>query len=114
MEEISEYPYTCTIYRVVQGEGMEEDTEVLLYEGECDEHMTTYEEGRSMQTASYIVSIPLKKDKQGNPIVPRKGDKIDLLRYGESILMIVDNAEPSQLGGVSVMATRNSWVRKSV
>lgn len=108
-DEILEYPYECSIYRVIQGDGMEKDHDELLYDGVCDEHMTTYEEGRSLQTASYIISIPLTKDEDGAWIVPRKGDKIDLYRYGEDILLIVDNAEPSQLGGVSIMATRTSW-----
>lgn len=110
--EIQEYPYECTIYRVIEGSGMEKDQEVLLYDGVCDEHMTTYEEGRSLQTANYIISIPLVKDENDKWIVPRKGDRINLDRYGELIPLIVDNSEPSQLGGCSIMATRNSWDKK--
>ena len=107
--EISEYPYSGTIKRVVQGKGDNPDTETLLYEGEMDEHLVTSEEGRTLQTSSYIISIPLTKDEKGNWIVPRKGDKIELTRYGETFLLTVDNAEPSQLGGVSIYASRNSW-----
>lgn len=107
--EILEYPYNGTINRVIQGKGSEEDTEVLLYEGVMDEHMMTPEEGRTLQTSDYIISIPLTKDAQGAWIVPRKGDKISITRYGETFSLTVNNAEPSQLGGVSIYASRNSW-----
>ena len=114
-DEILEYPYTGTIKRVVQGKGSKPDTEELLYEGVMDEHMVTDEEGKTLQTSSYIVSIPLTKTvptEEGEEpewIVPKKGDKISITRYGETFKLTVDNAEPSQIGGVSIYATRNSW-----
>lgn len=108
-DEILEYPYSGTITRTIAGKGMEKDTIVTIYEGVMDEHMTTDEEGRVMQTSSYIISIPLTKDDEGKWIVPRKGDKISITRYGETFTLTVDNAEPSQLGGVSIYASRNSW-----
>jgi hypothetical protein len=108
-DEILEYPYTGTIIRVIQGKGSKLDTEVILYDGVMDEHMVTDEEGRTLQTSSYIISIPLTKDEEGQWIVPRKGDKITITRYGETFKLTVDNADPSQLGGVSIYATRNSW-----
>ena len=67
--EISEYPYNGTITRVVEGSGMEEDTEMVVYEGMMDDHTV----------------------------------------FCDTFTLTVDNAEPSQLGGVSVYATRNSW-----
>lgn len=109
LDEILEYPYVGTIKRIVQGKGDEPDTETLLYDGAMDEHLVTSEEGRTLQTSSYIVSIPLTKDAAGQWIVPRKGDKIEITRYGETFSLTVDNAEPSQLGGVSIYASRNSW-----
>ena len=108
-DEILEYPYEGTIMRVIQGAGDDDDSNVTLYEGMMDEHMMTAEEGRTLQTSNYIISIPLTKDEQGSYIVPRKGDKISLTRYGEQIEFDVENAEPSQLGGVSIYASRNSW-----
>ena len=108
-EEILEYPYQGTITRIIEGHGDEDDTEVTLYEGVMDEHMATDEEGRVMQTSSYIISIPLTQDEEGNWIVPHKGDKISLTRYGETFNLTVDNSDPSQLGGVSIYATRSSW-----
>lgn len=112
-DEIAEYPYTGTIKRVYQGKGKEKDTEVLLYEGAMDEHMVTDEEGRMLQTASYIISIPLTQDNKGNWIMPRKGDKVSVTRYGETFTLTVDNAEPSQLGGISIYASRNSWISET-
>lgn len=108
-EEILEYPYQGTIIRVITGGGDEDDAEVTLYDGVMDEHMVTDNEGRVLQTSSYIISIPLTKDDNGNYIVPHKGDRITLERYGETIHFVVDNAEPSQLMGISIYATRKVW-----
>ena len=108
-DEILEYPYEGTITRTIAGKGMQKDTVVVIYEGVMDEHMVTDEIGRTMQTSSYIISMPLTKDEDGNWIVPRKGDKVSVTRYGETFELTVDNADPSQLGGVSIYATRSSW-----
>lgn len=108
-DEIIEYPYTGTITHVIQGSGRNPDTEEVIYDGVMDEHMTTEEAGRVMQTSSYIISIPLTKNEKGEWIVPRKGDKISITRYGETFGLVVDNSEPSQLNGVSIYATRTSW-----
>lgn len=108
-DEILEYPYTGTITRIIEGSGREPDEIITVYEGVMDEHMVTDEEGRVMQTSSYIISIPLTNDDDGIWRVPRKGDKIEIIRYGETFNLTVDNSEPSQLGGVSIYASRNSW-----
>lgn len=108
-DEILEYPYQGTITRVIVGSGRNKDTEVVVYEGVMDEHMVTEEEGHTMQTSSYIVSIPLTKDDNGAWIVPRKGDKISITRYGDTFTLTVDNADTSQIGGVSIYASRSSW-----
>ena len=108
-EDILEYPYTGVISRTIEGTGREKDATLVVYDGVMDEHMVTDEEGRVMQTASYIVSIPLTKDGDGQWIIPKKGDKIALTRYDETFMLTIDNAEPSQLGGVSIYASRNSW-----
>lgn len=128
--EILEYPYHGSIFHVNQGMGDEPDTEVLLYRGVMDEHMVTDEEGGHFQTSSYIISIPLVKkenaidgeydnelnkddgvliDGGGDWVIPKKGDKISINVYGASYMLTIDNVEPSQLGGVSIYAVRNSW-----
>lgn len=108
-DEILEYPYSGTITRIVAGKGLSNDTEFQIYEGVMDLHMQTPEEGVKFQTSLYIVSIPLTKNASGEWIVPRKGDKVVISRYGDEIQLTVDNAEPSQLGGVSIYTTRNIW-----
>lgn len=109
MDEILEYPFNGTITRVVEGSGNEYDTTCTIYDGVMDVHMVTDEEGKTMQTSSYIVSIPLLKDDSDGWVVPVKGDAISVTRYGEELSLSVDNAEPSQLGGVSIYAARSSW-----
>lgn len=108
-DEILEYPYRGTITHVVAGVGREPDTEVLVYDGPMDEHLRSDEEGKTLQTSAYIISMPLTKNEDNEWIVPRKGDKISVDIYGMSLDLTVDNAEPSQLGGVTVYASRNSW-----
>lgn len=109
MDEILEYPYEGVITRIVEGHGDDNDTEVTVYEGVMDEHMVTDDEGRVLQTSSYIISIPMTKDDEDKYIIPRSGDEISLERYGETLRFTVDNAEPSQLMGISVYCTRKDW-----
>ena len=108
-ETIAEYPYTGVITRIVEGHGNEDDTEVVIYEGVMDEHMVTDDEGRVLQTSSCIISIPLTQDYDGRYIIPRANDRILLNRYGEELEFTVDNAEPSQLQGISIYVTRKIW-----
>lgn len=108
-DEILEYPYQGKIYRLVVGQGDAEDTYTEIYNGVMDETMMTDDEGRVLQTSSYVISIPLTQDKNGVYIIPDKGDRIELVRYGQTVKFTVDNAEPSQLGGVSIYSTRKNW-----
>jgi hypothetical protein len=107
--EILEYPYIGVIKRIIDGTGDNDDTEIVVYDGVMDEHLVTDNEGRTLQTADYIISIPLTKDENDEYIVPRKGDSIVLTRYGEMLEFVVDNAEPSQIGGISIHSTRKAW-----
>ena len=104
-----EYPYVGTITRTIEGHGDDDDEILVIYEGIMDETMSTDDEGRVLQTSSYIISIPLTQDTNGAYIIPLKGDKIAVTRYGQQVKFVVDNAEPSQLGGVSVYSTRKDW-----
>lgn len=104
-----EYPYVGTITRAIEGHGDNDDTTAVIYDGVMDETMSTDDEGRVLQTASYVVSIPLTKNSDDEYIIPRKGDNITLTRYGQVVTFVVDNAEPSQIGGVSIYATRKDW-----
>ena len=71
-----------------------------------------YEDGKRTDKIigyRYVVSMPLTQDSEGNYIIPIKGDSIELVRYGQTLLLEVNNAEPSQLQGISVYCTRNKW-----
>lgn len=107
--EILEYPYSGVIKRTIEGSGDNADTEVIIYSGVMDETMVTDDEGHTLQTASYVICIPLTQNENGEYNIPIKGDRIDLVRYGQSLSFDVDNAEPSQLGGVTIYATRKEW-----
>lgn len=109
--EILEFPFNGTITRkVTSSNACHDDPDPLvIYDGEMDVHTTVAEQGRVAQTADFIVSIPLKKDANGNYIIPRKGDFISVVRYGEEFELAIDNVEPSQLGGVSIYASRTAW-----
>ena len=104
-----EYPYVGVITRTIEGHGDYEDTTQVIYDGVMDETMSTDDEGRVLQTASYVISIPLTQTQSGEYIIPLKGDEITLTRYGQVVKFAVDNAEPSQLGGVSIYSTRKDW-----
>ena len=108
-EEILEYPYSGHIYRLIQGVGDNEDTFDEIYDGVMDETMQRDVDGKLLQTSSYIVSIPLTQNDFGEYIIPEKGDMIEVERYGQILQLEVDNAEPSQLGGVSIYCTRKNW-----
>ena len=108
-DEIMEYPYVGVITRIIEGHGDDEDTTLTIYDGVMDETMSTDDEGRVLQTASYVISIPLTQTQSGEYIIPLKGDEITLTRYGQVLKFVVDNSEPSQLGGVSIYSTRKDW-----
>ena len=108
-DEIMEYPYVGVITRTIEGNGDDEDTTQVIYDGVMDETMSTDDEGRVLQTASYVVSIPLTQNDNGAYIIPLKGDEITITRYGQVVKFVVDNSEPSQLGGVSIYSTRKDW-----
>lgn len=106
---IEEYPYWGRITRKIAGAGDEDDTLVVVYEGVMDEHMVNDEIGNTLQTSTYVISIPLTKGSNNDWIIPKKGDVIVIATFGIEFTLTVDNSEPSQLGGVSIYATRNSW-----
>lgn len=108
-DEIVEFPYNGVISRTIYGVGDEEDTIVEVYNGVMDETTQRDLDGRTLQTAPYVVSIPLTTDDGGNYIIPKKGDEVTVTRYGETIKLTVDNSEPSQLKGVSIYCTRKKW-----
>ena len=42
-------------------------------------------------------------------MITKKCDVITLERYSEELEFTIDNAEPSQLGGISIYSTKKDW-----
>lgn len=101
---MEEFPYTGTIKRSGSGDfGSEED--ITVYEGKMDVGLSSDEIGSTAQTSSYNIFIPFAK----GAMMPHKDDNIQVIMEGETILLKVDNAIPSQLGRVRIYATRESY-----
>lgn len=110
---IEEYPFTGIIKRTVTVEDPDtKDTseEVFtVYSGEMDCSMNTAEVGKIAQTSDYVVSMPLVKDSDGKYILPKKNDEIEVSTYDDIFLLTVNNYMPSQLGGITIYASRGDW-----
>lgn len=108
-DEILEYPYCGRVIRVHAGHGDEDDTYEVIYKGVMDLTLREKEIAHTMQTATYVVSMPLVRDASCEYVIPHKDDWIEMMRYGERLTFEVDNAEPSQLGGVTCHVVRKDW-----
>lgn len=108
MRTIDEYPFTGRIYHVKES-SIGDDLEIDVYNGKMDVNLLTDEQGTTTQTATYIVSIPLPEidGKYVNPV--RKNHIIECDVYGETFRMEVDNYIPSNLGGITIYATRKGF-----
>lgn len=109
---IEEYPYIGTINRTItiqDDNGDITETTKEIYSGYMDFSLQNDKNGTIAQTSSYIVSIPLLLDDNNKYNLPHKDDMIAIDNYEESINLKVDNAIPSQLGGVTIYATRGDW-----
>ena len=108
---VSEYPYIGVITRKesVEDENHEiTETDVEVYNGEIDYSLNTSEVGLVAQTSNYILSMPLTQDVSGNYILPKRGDKVSLNAYGETIELKVNDYIPSQVGGITIYATNGN------
>lgn len=108
MRTIDEYPFTGRIFHIKES-SFGDDVEIEVYSGVMDVNLQTDEQGTTAQTATYIVSIPLPKidGKFQNPV--RKNYLIECDVYGETFQMEVDNYIPSNLGGITIYATRKGF-----
>ena len=109
---IEEYPYTGTINRIItiqDDNGDITETTKEIYNGSMDFSLQSDKNGTVAQTSNYIVSIPLLLDYNNKYNLPHKDDLIVIDNYEESINLKIDNAIPSQLGGVTIYATRGDW-----
>ena len=100
---IEEFPYSGTITRELDGEVIQ------LYNGVMDVSLNTPEVGTIAQTANYIVSLPYNRDTNATYVIPQKDDKISVSMLGDNFILIVNLSIPSQLGGVTVYASRGDF-----
>lgn len=110
---IQEYPFSGIIKRTVTLEDpvtkeTSEET-VTIYSGEMDCSMNTAEVGKIAQTSDYVVSMPLVKDSNNKYVFPKKNDEIIVSTYDDSFTLTVNNYMPSQLGGITIYASRGDW-----
>ena len=109
---IEEYPFSGEISRtvVVKDEvtGDTDEQQIVIYSGNMDCSMNTAEVGNVAQTSDYVISIPLK-DINGNSIIVRKNDIISINMNGDSFTLSINNYIPSQVGGISIYASRGDW-----
>lgn len=109
---IQEFPFSGIITRKVSIEednGDTTETTTEIYNGKLDSTMNTAEVGSVAQTSNYIVSMPLTKDTNGAYIKPHKDDVITVNEYGDVYKLVVNNSIVSQLGGITVYASRGEW-----
>lgn len=110
---IEEYPFSGEISRtVVVKDEVTDDTDeqqIVIYSGNMDCSMNTAEVGSVAQTSDYVVSMPLTKGSDGKYILPKKNDSISVSTYDESFTLTVNNYMPSQLGGITIYASRGDW-----
>ncbi|MFA6728467.1 MAG: hypothetical protein WCS17_09685 [Prevotella sp.] len=108
---IQEFPYSGVITRkksVTSDNGDTSDVITEIYNGIMDITVNTAEVGSVAQTSNYIVSTPLK-DSNGNYITPKKNDNIAVYVYGDTFMLSVNNCIPSQIGGITIYASRGVW-----
>ena len=109
---IKEFPYQGVITRKTSTEDEVGDTvteNIEIYNGDMDYTLLTPESGQTAQTAIYTISMPLTKDTEGKYIIPKKDDIIVLNEYGTNITFMVQNYMVSQLGGITITASRGQW-----
>lgn len=112
LDDLKEYPDYGTFTKV-EGDGYNmPEKPTIVYQGECDIQMITPEIGQVGTRSNYVVIMPMPLDENGklhNPI--RKEMDFEGIRFGEKIGGKVLNAEPSQLGGITVYIERTIWAQ---
>ena len=107
---ILEYPFNGVITRTettMFPNGDIEETQIEIYNGSIDVALSAPEVGTLAQTSNYIVSMPLTAT--GNSyIIPKKDDRILVNMYGDIFSLSVNNIIVSQLGGITVYASRGT------
>lgn len=104
-----EYPYHGLITRTTVSDGGDVLAENIIYDGEIDYEMPSAEIGNIAQTSDYVVYMPLIMDSNDAYVLPKKNDKIVIHALGDVFTVVVNNYVPSQMGVVTIYASRGEW-----
>lgn len=102
---IEEFPFSGTIVRTTAN-ALGDISETTVYDGKMDVSLNTAIVGSIAQTSDYIVSMPFDK---ANYVSLKKTDVITVDMYGDILTLTIDNYIPSQIGGLTVYASRGDW-----
>ena len=102
---IEEFPFSGTIVRTTAN-ALGDISETTVYDGKMDVSLNTAIVGNIAQTSDYIVSMPMDKT---NYVSLKKTDVITVDMYGDILTLTIDNYIPSQIGGLTVYASRGDW-----
>jgi len=102
---IEEFPFSGTIVRTTAN-ALGDISETTVYDGKMDVSLNTAIVGSIAQTSDYIVSMPMDKT---NYVSLKKTDVITVDMYGDILTLTIDNYIPSQIGGLTVYASRGDW-----
>lgn len=106
--DIEEFPYTGKVFRTIEVNNGP-DKEEVVYEGKMDVNLSSAEIGKTLQTADYVISMPMLMEEGKYVNHVRKNDKVICEVYGETYKMKVDNYIPSQLGSITVYANKTTF-----
>ena len=102
---IEEFPFSGTIVRTTAN-ALGDISETTVYDGKMDVSLNTAIVGSTAQTSNYIVSMPFDK---ADYLILKKNDVITVEMYGDVVSLTINNYIPSQLGGLTVYASRGDW-----
>jgi len=102
---IEEFPFSGTIVRTTAN-ALGDISETTVYDGKMDVSLNTAIVGSIAQTSDYIVSMPFNK---ADYVALKKTDVITVDMYGDILTLTIDNYIPSQIGGLTVYASRGDW-----
>jgi hypothetical protein len=111
LPDVVEYPFAGVIkrstgYDPILGTG---GTTTTIYSGVIDYGVNTAKTSNIAQTSDCIVSMPLIKSSGGSYALPKKDDIITINAFGDIFDATIVTYEVSQLGGITIYATRGGW-----
>lgn len=102
--EINEYPFHATFYRIGVDESKPLDEqvqkEIVVFETKCDITESSHTRNNNFISASFVIYFPFNKEKE--QILVKRGDLVRANQYGLLVDGKVVGVFPSQLGGCTI------------